>query len=114
VKGKKINQNTLACLKVGRLHVEEKKGEREIWRTERISGLLAEDLNLRYHISTVPVKEYFGLRQKFSEMIEGKEIGRGKLERHNFSMMTRLCSFVMARRSPIFCWSICLHGRTLG
>lgn len=45
MKGKKINQNTLACpavasgmhrahLKVGRLQVEEKKGEREIWCTE--------------------------------------------------------------------------------
>lgn len=38
VKGKKINQNTLADLKVGRLHVDEKKGERESWRTERNSG----------------------------------------------------------------------------
>ena len=34
VKGKKINQNTLVCVKVGRLQVEEKKGVKESGGTE--------------------------------------------------------------------------------
>lgn len=37
-----------------------------------IAGLLAEDHNPCYHTSTVPVKEYFGVSQRFLEMIEGK------------------------------------------
>ena len=47
-----------------------------------MEGLLAEDLNSCYHISTVLVKEYFGASQRFLEMIEGKGDGQGKLERY--------------------------------